>query len=82
MKKITINELKSLDFFKHYNRNGVDFIRTGSDSVQIIELFNKSKAGQFLDMMDYIPISIDRNNKQFLRYINDENERFYCQYLQ
>ena len=82
MKKFTINELKSLDFFKHYRVNGVDFIRTNGDTVQIIELFNKSKAGQFLDMMDYIPISIDRNNKQFLQYINDENERFYCQYLQ
>jgi hypothetical protein len=82
MKKMTLNELKSLEFFKHYNRNGVDFIRTNGDTVQIIELFNKSKAGQFLDMMDYISISIDRNNKQFLRYINDENERCYCQYLQ
>lgn len=82
MKKFTIDELKSLEFFKHYNRNGVDFIRTDGDTVQIIELFNKSKAGQFLDMMDYIPISIDRNNKQFLRYINDADERCYCQLLQ
>lgn len=82
MKKITLNELRSLEFYKHYNRNGVDFIRTDGDTVQIIELFNKSKAGQFLDMMDYIPISIDRNNKQFLRYINDADRRFYCQLLQ
>lgn len=71
MKKMTLNDLRSLEFFKHYNCNGVDFIRTDGDTVQIIELFNKSKAGQFLDMMDYIPISIDRNNKQFLRYINE-----------
>ena len=82
MKKFTLNDLKSLEFFKHYTRNGVDFIRTDGDTVQIIELFNKSKTGQFLDMMDYIPISIDRNNKQFLRYINDADERLYCQFLQ
>lgn len=82
MKKMTLNELKSLDFFKHYNLNGVDFIRTDGDTVQIIDLLNKSKAGQFLGVMDYIQISIDRNNKQFLRYINDENDRCYCQCLQ
>lgn len=79
MKKFTLNELKSLEFFKHYNRGGVDFIRTDGDTVQIIELFNKSKAGQFLDMMDYIPISIDRNNKQFLRYINEVQYSTYTQ---
>ena len=81
MEKMTLNELRSLEFFKHYNRNGVDFIRTDGDTVQIIELFNKSKAGQFLDMMDYIPISIDRNNKQFLRYINEVHDFIFTQVL-
>lgn len=82
MKKITLNELKSLEFFKHYNCNGVDFIRTAADSVQIIELLNPAKKNDFLTCLDFLQMSVERNNKQFLRYINDENERCYCQYLQ
>ena len=82
MKKMTLNELKSLEFFKHYNRNGVDFIRTAADAVQVIELLNPAKKNDFLTCLDFLQISVERNNKQFLRYINDENELCYCQYLQ
>ena len=82
MKKMTLNELKSLEFFKHYNRNGVDFIRTAADAVQVIELLNPAKKNDFLTCLDFLQMSVERNNKQFLRYINDGNERCYCQYLQ
>ena len=71
MKKITLNELKSLEFFKHYRANGVDFIRTASDAVQVIELLNPAKKNDFLTCLDFLQISVERNNKQFLRYIND-----------
>lgn len=71
MKKMTINDLKSLEFFKHYNRNGVDFIRTGADSVQVIELLNPAKKNDFLSALDFLQMSVERNNKQFLRYINE-----------
>ena len=71
MKKFTINELKSLEFFKHYRVNGVDFIRTAADAVQVIELLIPAKKNDFLTCLDFLQISIERNNKQFLRYIND-----------
>lgn len=79
MKKFTQNELKSLEFFKHYNRNGVDFIRTGADSVQVIELLNPQKKNDFLTWIDYIQLSVERNNKQFLRYINEVQYFTYTQ---
>lgn len=71
MQKMTLNELRSLEFFKHYNRNGVDFIRTAANSVQIIELLNPAKKNDFLTCFDFLQMSVERNNKQFLRYIND-----------
>ena len=81
MKKFTINELKSLEFFKHYNRNGVDFIRTGADSVQVIELLNSAKKNDFLSALDFLQVSIERNNIQFLRYVNDAQNFTFTQVL-
>lgn len=79
MKKFTLNDLKSLDFFKHYNRNGIDFIRTGADSVQVIELLNPAKKNDFLSALDFLQMSIERNNKQFLRYVNEVQYFTYTQ---
>ena len=79
MKKMTLNELRSLEFFKHYNRNGVDFIRTGADSVQVIELLNSAKKNDFLSALDFLQMSIERNNKQFLRYVNEVQYFTYTQ---
>lgn len=79
MKKFTLNDLKSLEFFKHYNRNGVDFIRTGADSVQVIELLNPAKKNDFLSALDFLQMSIERNNKQFLRYVNEVQYFTYTQ---
>ena len=81
MKKMTINDLKSLEFFKHYNRNGVDFIRTGADSVQVIELLNSAKKNDFLNALDFLRVSIERNNIQFLRYVNDAQNFTFTQVL-
>lgn len=79
MKKFTLNELKSLEFFKHYNRNGVDFIRTDADAVQVIELLNPAKKNDFLSALDFLQMSIERNNKQFLRYVNEVQYFTYTQ---
>lgn len=79
MKKFTIDELKSLEFFKHYNRNGVDFIRTGADAVQVIELLNPAKKNDFLSALDFLQMSIERNNTQFLRYVNEVQYFTYTQ---
>lgn len=79
MKKFTLNELKSLEFFKHYNKNGVDFIRTGADAVQVIELLNPAKKNDFLSALDFLQMSIERNNTQFLRYVNEVQYFTYTQ---
>lgn len=82
MKKMTLNELRSLEFFKHYNRNGVDFIRTAADAVQVIELLNPAKKNDFLTCLDFLQMSVERNNKQFLRYINDVQFFTYTQVIE